>query len=187
MTKWLACVMVVSLVAVAAPKKKEPPPPAPPVTAPTEKVSESLGNKVLDSLANATKVQVFRVSDSGGLRPDPAKAIGSDFVRGVAGSELNAEQLIALRSILYDEKSYRLDADVAKCRFVPFLSFQAQVGLDSLEALVSFSCNQVLFFVGKQGGRWVPQGTFDLKPARKKLLELAKVTLPNDRDTQNLK
>jgi hypothetical protein len=33
----------------------------------------------------------------------------------------------------------------------------------------------------------VPQGTFDLKPARKKLLELAKATLPHDAQTQNLK
>ena len=62
-----------------------------------------------------------------------------------------------------------------------------QTGVDTMEALVSFSCNQVLFVLGKPGGRWVPQGTFDLKPARKKLLELAKATLPQDPDTQNLK
>jgi hypothetical protein len=180
--------LLLSSFALAAPKAKKPPPPPPaPVTAPTEKVSEALGNTVLNAVANATHVQVFRVADSGGLRPDPKKAIASDFVRGVAGNELDAKTLETLRSLLYDDKSYRLNEDVSKCRFVPHLSFQMTSGLDTLEALVSFSCNQVLFVLGKQGGRWLPQGTFDLKPSRKKLLELAKATLPHDAETQNLK
>ncbi|MFO0594969.1 MAG: hypothetical protein U0228_06685 [Myxococcaceae bacterium] len=180
-------VMLVSAAALGAPKKKGPPPPPPPVTEPTLKVTEALGDTVLGFVINASKVQAWRVADSGGLRPEASKAIGSDFVRGAAGSELDAKALEALRSVLYDDKSYRFEADVSKCRFVPHLSFQLQVGLDTLEALVSFSCNEVLFYVGKQGGRWVPQGTFDVKPARKKLLELAKATLPQDKETQNLK
>ncbi|MBL8916776.1 MAG: hypothetical protein JNM17_39100 [Archangium sp.] len=181
-------VCVLSLVAVGAPKKKKgPPPPPPPVTEPMPKVSEALGDTVLNGIANATKVQVFRVADSGGLRPDPAKAILSDFIRGNPGNELDARALEGLRSMLYDDKSYKFESDVAKCRFVPHLSFQMQVGLETLEAVVSFSCNQVLFALGKQGGRWVPQGTFDVKPARKKLLELAKATLPQDKETQALK
>jgi hypothetical protein len=183
----ISCIAFVAVAAPKTPKKKGPPPPPPPVTEPMPKVSEALGDTVLNGIANATKVQVFRVADSGGLRPDPAKAILSDFVRGNPGNELDAKSLEALRSALYDEKSYRFEADVAKCRFVPHLSFQMQVGLDTLEAVVSFSCNEVLFALGKQGGRWVPQGTFDMKPARKKLLELAKATLPQDKETQALK
>jgi hypothetical protein len=181
--------LLLALPVFAAPKKgpKAPPPPPPPVTEPAAKVREALGDTVLGSLTGATKVQVFRVSDSGGLRPDPARAIASDFVRGEAGKQLDAKDLEALRSLLYDEKSYRLDQDVSKCRFMPHLSFQLQTGIGTMEALVSFSCNQVLFILGKPGGRWVPQGTFDLKPARKKLIDLAKATLPQDRDTQNLK
>lgn len=188
-SSWLV-VLVLASVAYAAPKvkpKKGPPPPPPPVTEPTAKVAEALGDTVLNGVTGATKVQVFRVTDSGGLRPDPAKAIASDFVRGAAGKELDGQLLGQLRSILYDDKSYRLDQDVSKCRFVPHLSFQMLTGLGTLETLISFSCNQVLFIIGKPGGRWVPQGTFDLKPARKKLLELAKTTLPQDADTQNLK
>lgn len=184
----LVCVLL-ALPVFGAPskKKKGPPPPPPPVTAPMPKVTEALGDTVLSSMANATKVQVFRVSDSGGLRPDPAKAIASEFVRGDAGKELDARQLEQLKSVLYDDKSFRFEQDVSKCRFVPHLSFQMQSGIGTLEALVSFSCNQVLFVLGKPGGRWLPQGTFDLRPARAKLIELAKVTLPQDRDTQNLK
>jgi hypothetical protein len=150
-------------------------------------VSENLSDTALGAIAGATRVQVFKVSDSGGLRPDPAKAIASDFVRGEAGKELDAKQLETLRSVLYDEKSFRFDQDVAKCSFSPHLSFQMQSGIGMLEALVSFKCNQVLFVFGKPGGRWVPQGMFDLKPARKKLVELAKATLPTDAETQNLK
>ena len=181
--------LLLALPVLGAPKKapKAPPPPPPPVTEPAAKVREALGDTVVTSLTGATKVQAFRVSDSGGLRPDPAKAIASDFVRGEAGKQLDPKDLEALRSVLYDEKSYRLDQDVSKCRFMPHFSFQLQTGVGTMEALVSFSCNQVLFILGKPGGRWVPQGTFDLKPARKKLIDLAKATLPQDRDTQNLK
>ena len=189
--RWLtACCLLAITAFGSAPKpraKKGPPPPPAPLTAPTAKVSEALGDTVLSSMAGATKVQAFRVTDSGGLRPDPAKAILSDFVRGDAGKELDASTVAVLKSLLYDDKSFRFDQDVSKCNFVPHLSFQMQSGIGTLEALVSFSCNQVLFVLGKPGGRWLPQGTFDLKPVRAKLVELAKATLPQDRDTQNLK
>lgn len=184
---WLLFVLLAVPAFGAGKKKKGPPPPPPLLTAPTAKVTEALGDSVLGSVTGATKVQVFRVSDSGGLRPDPAKAIASDFVRGEAGKELDAKQLETLRSLLYDDKSFRFEQDVSKCGFTPHLSFQMQTGIGTLEALVSFKCNQVLFVQGKPGGRWVPQGTFDLKPARKKLVELAKAALPTDADTQNLK
>lgn len=186
-SSWLLIVLL-PVLAVAAPKKKKqaPPPPPPPVTAPTPGVTENLSDAVLSVLRDATKVQAFRAADSGGLRPDPAKAIGSDFVRGEAGNELSPADLEALRGVLYDEKSYRFTQDVARCRFAPHLSFRAEAGHDTLEVLVSFSCNQVLFFFGKPGGRWVPKGTFDVKPARAKLLSLAKQVLPQDRATQQL-
>lgn len=185
---WFLCVLLAAPVFAAAPKKKKaPPPPPPPITEPTPKVTEELGDTVLASVTGATKVQVFRVSDSGGLRPDPAKAIASDFVRGAPGKELDAQTLQTLKRLLYDDKSFRFDQDVSKCRFAPHLSFQMQTGIGTLETLVSFSCNQVLFILGKPGGRWVPQGTFDFKPSRKKFIDLAKATLPQDADTQNLK
>ncbi len=185
---WFLCVLLVAPVFAAAPKKKKaPPPPPPPITEPTPKVTEELGDTVLASVTGATKVQVFRVSDSGGLRPDPAKAIASDFVRGAPGKELDAQTLQALKRLLYDDKSFRFEQDVSKCRFAPHLSFQMQTGIGTLETLVSFSCNQVLFILGKPGGRWVPQGTFDFKPSRKQFIDLAKATLPQDADTQNLK
>ncbi len=177
-------------VAWGAPAKKKAPPPAPPppppVTSPSEKVRENVPDSVLSLLAGATAVQAFRVTDSGGLRPDPTQAIASDFIRGAAGKELSADQLAALRSVLYDEQQYRFEADVSKCRFVPHLSFQFRSGKDSVEALISFTCNQVLYVVGKAGGRWLPSGTYDLQRARKPLLALAKATLPQDAATQKL-
>ena len=184
----LLVLVLLALPGFAAPKKKKgPPPPPPPVTAPMPKVTEALGDSVLSSLAKASRVQAFRVGDSGGLRPDPARGIASEFVRGDPGKELDAKQLEQLKSVLYDDKSFRFEQDVSKCRFAPHLSFQMQSGIGTLEALVSFSCNQVLFVLGKPGGRWLPQGTFDSRPARAKLVALAKATLPQDRDTQNLK
>jgi hypothetical protein len=190
MRRFLVLTAFLSALAVAAPKKKgkaPPPPPPPPPTSPMPKVEENVSEKVLAVLASATKVQTFRVLGSGGIRPDPTKAIGSEFVRDVAGKELSADQLTALRGVLYDEKSYRFEQDVARCNFTPDVSFQAQAGVDTVEGVVSFKCSQVLFMLGKPGGRWLPSGTFDMKPARPKLLDLAKATLDKDAATQALK
>lgn len=176
--------------ALAAPKKKPkaaPPPPAPPPTSPMPKVEENLSDKVLEVWAEATKVQAWRVASTGGLRPDPTKAIGSDWEREAAGKELGPEDLAALRGVLYDEKTYRFDQDVSKCNFTPDVSFQAQSGVDTVEGVVSFKCSQVVFMLGKPGGRWLPSGSFDVKPARAKLLALAKALLDKDAPTQNLK
>jgi hypothetical protein len=182
--------VLIAAVAAAAPKKKEkapPPPPPPPVTSPTAKVQENVSEKVLGVLAAATKVQAWRVASSGGLRPDPTKAIGSDWVREAAGKELGASELTTFHGVLYDEKSYRFEQDVSKCNFTPDVSFQAQSGVDTIEAVVSFKCSQVVFMLGKPGGRWLPSGSFDVKPARAKLLELAKAMMDKDGPTQALK
>ncbi len=180
---------MVSGVAVAAPKKGKPPPkpPPPPPTSPTAKVEENVSEKVLAVWTNATKVQAWRVASAGGLRPDPTKAIGTEWTRELAGQELGPKELETLRGLLYDEKSYRFEQDVSKCNFVPEVSFQAQSGVDTIEGVVSFKCSQIVFMLGKPGGRWLPSGSFDVKPARAKLLELAKAMLDKDVPTQNLK
>jgi hypothetical protein len=151
------------------------------------KVEENVSERVLAVLASASAVQAWRVISSGGLRPDPAKAIGTEWTREVAGQELGPKELETLRGILYDEKSYRFGQDVSKCNFVPDVSFQAMAGVDTVEGVLSFKCNQVVFMLGKPGGRWLPSGSFDVKPARGKLLELAKAMLDKDAPTQNLK
>lgn len=183
--------LVLSAVALAAPKKgkapKTKPPPPPPPTHPMPKVEEHLSDKVLEVWTTATRVQAWRVMDAGGLRPDPTKAIGTEWTREVAGQELGAKELETLRGLLYDEKSYRFEQDVSKCSFLPDVSFQAQSGVDTIEGVVSFKCNQIVFMLGKPGGRWLPSGSFDVKPARGKLLELAKAMLDKDAPTQNLK
>lgn len=184
----LVLLLLLPALALAGPKKgKAPKEPPAPVTAPSAQVRENVSDAVLARLQQAETVRSFRVEDSGGLRPDPARAIGSDFVRGVEGEPLTGEALVALRSVLFDEKSYRFTQDVGRCRFVPHASFQVQEGIETLEVLVSFSCNQVLFFSGKPGGRWLPRGTFDVKPARAKLLELSLVAFPKDGATQALR
>lgn len=183
----LLLVVLASSVALAAPRKGPRKPPPPPPTAPMPKVQENVNDKVLTALESATKVQAWRVATSGGLRPDPAKAIGSDFVREVAGKDLDAAQLARLKGILYDDKSYRFAASVAGCDFIPDVSFQVTSGIDTVEALVSFKCSQVLFYIGKPGNRWLPGGTFDVKPARKPLLELAKLVMEGDKPSQALK
>lgn len=186
----LAMLLLAVTAAAASKKKKKPAPPPPPPTAPMPKVKEHLSDAVQELLASATKVQVWRVTDTGGLRPDPARAIGSDFQRDQAGKELTGDEVKALKGLLYDDKSYRFERDVSRCNFVPHLSFHvegADANVSTLEALVSFNCNQLLFFIGKPGGRWLPGGTFDVRPMRKKLVAMAQAALPQDAATQNLK
>lgn len=187
----LATLLLAATAAAASKKsKKKPAPPPPPPTAPMPKVKENLSDAVQELLASSTRVQVWRVSDTGGLRPDPARAIGSDFQREQAGKELGADEMKALKGLLYDDKSYRFERDVSRCNFVPHLSFHvegADASVSTLEALVSFKCDQLLFFIGKPGGRWLPGGTFDVRPMRKKLIALAQAALPQDAATQNLK
>lgn len=187
--KRLALLLVlVAFAVLAAPKKKKSKKPPPP-TAPMPKVKENLSDAVQELLAGSTRVQVWRVADTGGLRPDPTKAIGTDFERRLAGKELTAEEVKTLKGLLYDDKSYRFGQDVSRCSFQPHLSFQVQGGdatVSTLEALVSFKCNQLFFFIGKPGGRWLPGGAFDIKPMRPKLLGLAQAALPGDADTQRL-
>ncbi|MBE2252768.1 MAG: hypothetical protein IAE78_24770 [Myxococcus sp.] len=186
----LLTVLMFSALALAAPKKKAKPapkPPPPPPTSPMPKVEEHLSDKVLEVWAATTRVQAWRVMSTNGVRPDPAKAIGSEWTREAAGKELEAKDLATLRGLLYDEKSYRFEQDVSRCNFTPDVSFQALSGVDTVEGVVSFKCNQVVFMIGKPGGRWLPMGSFDVKPARGKLLELAKAMLDKDAPTQNLK
>ncbi len=186
--------LLAALALAAAPVKKKtapvkaPPPLPPPVpTLPMAKVQEQVGERVTSVLLQSTHVQTWRVSSTGGLQPDKARAIGTDFQREAAGKELDATDLASLRGVLFDEKSYRFEQDVSKCNFTPNLSFQMQSGLDTIETLISFKCGQVLYFIGKPGGRWLPGGMFDVKPARAKLLEIAKATMPQDAPTQALK
>lgn len=187
----LVLLLLTSGLALAAKKpkaaKKAPPPPP---TAPTPKVTAELSNSVLELLQSSSQVQVWRVEDTGGLRPDPTRAVGADFQRTTAGKALTPEEVTQLKGVIYDERSYRFAQNVGRCRFVPHLSFQFDGGADgvgTVEALVSFSCNQLLFFIGKPGGRWLPGGTFDVRPARKALLGLAKAALPQDGETARLR
>jgi hypothetical protein len=191
MLRWMLFAMtVLPSFTVAAPKpKKAAKPverPSAPVTEPMAEVREALGDSVVRVISQASRVQAFRVSDSGGLRPDPAKAIAADFVRGIPGKVLEGPTLAAWRSVVYNAASYRFAQDVSKCNLKPHFSVQMLSGLDTVEALISFSCNQVLFITGKPGGRWVPRGTFDVKPARAQLLKLALETL-DDAETKRLK
>ena len=194
MRRLLILVLCFSSVAFAG-KKKVPPAktapaapaaPVPELKEPTEKVTEAFGDKVVTLLKGMESATAWRVSDPG-QRPDPSKAIGSDFQREAKGKDLSADHLKRLRQVLYDEKSFRLTTVESNCNFSPDIAFDGQAGIDSLQILVSFKCNTLMFFTGKPGGRSVPGAAVDFKPSHKQLLTLAKELLPQDSPTQLLK
>ncbi len=190
MRRALVLALCVSSIALAGKKKpppaKPPPPPPPELKEPAEKVSEAFGDKVTALLKGLESATAWRVSDPG-QRPDPTRAIGSDFQREVKGKDFSADELKQLRQLLYSEKSFRLSQSAANCNFSPDVAFDAQAGIDSLQILVSFKCSTLMFFTAKPGGRSVPGAAVDFKPARKQLLSLAKELLPQDGPTQALK
>ncbi len=181
MKRSAALVMFVSLAAFAAPKKKKaPPPPPPPLTAPSPRLADAMGGKVAELIVAATKLEVARTSYTQGIRPDPARAIGSDFQREGAWKELKPAEADQLRQLVYADKSFNLKAKFG-CSFEPDVVFQLTAGgLDTQHMLLSFKCNQVMFFTVKPGGRAVPGFALDVKPSRKKWLELVKALLPQD-------
>jgi hypothetical protein len=189
----LVILLCVSLPAFGG-KKKQPPvktapaaaAPPPELKEPQDKVTEAFGDKVVALLKGMETATAWRVSDPG-QRPDPAKAIGSDFQREAKGKDLSADDLKRLRQVLYDEKSFRLTTVQNNCNFSPDIAFDGQAGIDSLQILVSFKCNTMMFFTTKPGGRSVPGTSVDFKPSHKQLLTLAKELLPQDSPTQSLK
>ncbi len=184
----LACLFAFSSFAAGKKTKKAPPPPPPVLTAPSEKLAEAMGGKVAEMVVAATKVEVARTSYTRGIRPAADKAIGSDFQRESPWKELTKANVEALRAVVYDERAFRIEASVAGCDFVPDVVFQlTSNGLDAQHMLVSFRCNQVLFFTVKTGGRAVPGTALDVKPGRKKLLPLVQALLPQDAAIAGLK
>src|SRR5450432_2731908 len=118
----LACLLAftVSGAAKKAPPKSAPPPPPPAVLkAPSEKLAEAFGGKVGEQLTAASKFELARTSYEQGIRPKPEVAIGSDFQRLGAWQDLEKQEIEKLRAFLYEEKNFRLTADVSNCNFTP--------------------------------------------------------------------
>ena len=183
----LACLLVFSAEAGGKKRHKAPPPPPPVLAAPSEKLGEAMGGKVAQMLIAATKFEIARTSYTQGIRPAADKAIGSDFQRESEWKELPVAEVARFKALVYDEKSFRLTAKIGGCNFEPDVVFQlTSASLDTQQMLVSFKCNQVLFFTVKTGGRSVPGMALDAKPSRKKMLELVKALLPQDADLRAL-
>ena len=190
MKRYASVLILAAFAAAGAGKapKKPPPGPPPPLTAPSAKLADAMGGKVDEQLRGASRFEIARTSYAQGIRPKPQWAIGSDFQREADWQQLEAEQISKLRALVYEEKSFRLGADVTGCDFKPDVAFQmSNSGIDSLQMLVSFKCNQVLFFSVKNGGRTVPGVALDFKPSRKMMLALVKSVLREDATVQALR
>lgn len=189
--RWLFVLVLVAVPAFAA-KKKAPPPPKPPpplLTEPSAPVVEAISEKTANLLSAATKVTLYKVSFVPGVRPDPAKVVGVDFERSLAGRELSEGELKRLKGLLYDDKSYKLDKPPPCSTFVPELVLLGQSGADTgtLEMLLSFKCGGLMFFTTKTAGRSIPGAQIDFKPSRKALLTMVKELMPQDAAVQALK
>jgi hypothetical protein len=155
---------------------------------PSTRVKNFLGDKAVDVLSAADRVEVYRIQ---GFRPDPqkkpddkAEKIGGYMVLA-KGKEQGKEFAGRLREVLFNDKTYLFD--VAKlCIFDPGVAFRMRKGEVTVEVLLCFSCDEVLVLTS-EGGKVARRSHEDVDPMRAVLVKLAKEALPDDKDIQALK
>jgi hypothetical protein len=149
---------------------------------PPEKVKKLLGEKGAAVVANATKVEVFRI-DSRRTGKDDDKHIAG-YPITAKGKEQGKEFAAKVRKALFDVKTYT--GDSARC-YEPGVAFRIWNGKDALDVVVCFRCAN--FQIGLKGDKKDDDelDLFGFGPSLEPFLALAKEALPDDREIQALK
>jgi hypothetical protein len=135
-----------------------------------------------DILANADKVEVYRVASGKSEKPpkptDGRKISGFPVIS--QGKNQGKEFARKLGAILVDKQMHE---NTAKC-FWPGVAFRVWRGDKHVDVLICFKCDN--FYAGPPVGKAREIGGFDGTPLRSRLLRLAKDTFPEDKDIQGL-
>jgi hypothetical protein len=136
-------------------------------------------------VANATKVEVFRIDPMSRSDPDKLKvaekSIGGYQVTSQGNDQGNAFA-IKLADILADEATYT--DGMADC-YNPGVVFRAWVNDQPYDAVICFKCSN--FYFGPSTHLAKPIASFGDSPRRADLVRLAKEAFPDDTDIQKLK
>ena len=112
---------------------------------PGEKAAD--GKRIAQVIARAERVDVFSLQ--GAFKP--SSETGSDFVAGyhwtARGASLDARSAFELIDLLFDKNSY-LFGIVKKCPFIPEYGLRFHRGTESIDVLLSFSCQRLAFVQG---------------------------------------
>lgn len=143
-----------------------------------------LGERDASFLANASRVEVFRIKDAAFFaRPDPQIRAYREVT---AGNEQRKEFAASLATILLDDKTYS-DFGQWNCLPDPGVAFRVWSGKISVEAVLCFRCDIFELNVIDAEGTLIYSAQENFGPVRAAFLKLAKQAFPNDRAIQNLK
>jgi hypothetical protein len=146
-------------------------------------VKNFLGNDTVAILANADRVECYRID--GSVRHITTTPPSTQAVLGYAvlstGPTQNAAFAGRLNAILFDQKTYRFDA-VKTCIFEPGVVFRVWRGQRHVDVLVCFKCDELRFETYDHDDSELKSGQEDFDGNRAALLELSKEVFPNDPD-----
>jgi hypothetical protein len=142
---------------------------------PTANVKKFLGDKTIEILDGATKVEVYRISPN--TKPG-SNTIGEYPIIG-RGKDQDKAFAAKLRTILFDESTYNFESAKA-CEFSPGVALRVFKGEEYADVFLCFSCKELRI----QQGKHVNQEDFDNKYSE--LVKLAKTALPDDKEIQAL-
>ncbi|MCE9597224.1 MAG: hypothetical protein K8S54_04580 [Spirochaetia bacterium] len=142
---------------------------------PTQKVKQFLGEKMLKVLQAPDSVQAIQI--------EPRTGVSLENIDGFKilnrGPMLSGDQILWLKSLIMDEKSYDF-VNVKRHPMDPVIAYQFKKGTDTVHVLVSFAGNLWQFSGFDQ------KSIEDNDPVRASLVALAKELFPKDKEIQAL-
>lgn len=144
-------------------------------------VSESLGVLTVKVLGEASRVETFRVGAAVRPRRDgkmPPPAAVDQWLIVAAGKPQGAVFAGRLRALLLDARMY---PDVrGRCLLEPGVAFRLWSGLQSVDVILCFHCDDALIVTHDAQGKEVHRVFTSFGALRRPLLALAKEAFPAD-------
>jgi hypothetical protein len=149
---------------------------------PSPFVKNALGEKALDILKNATKVEVFRIKPAKTENKNEKTIAGYPIIGKAKkkGKEFTAK----VTKVLFEEKTYK--GQSARC-FEPGVAFRIWHEKQAVDVVICFRCtNFAIGVMGKEQNE-DEEELHGFGPRLEPFLSLAKEALPDDKDIQALK
>lgn len=144
----------------------------------------ALGDRVIFILSGATRVETFRLNDTG-----EGDWLGSKEIRQfpLVGQGKTQGKAFAARmsGLVLDPRTY-LGPNDSTCLFNPGVAYRAWRGSECVEVIVCFHCGQMLITTKDAGGHPVHTTDTDFLWRRAGFLALARGAFPGDEETQSL-
>ena len=145
-----------------------------------------LGEPATRILKGGTRVEAFRINNSGPIDPAATGPMIDRYPITVTGPEQDARFAARLAAVFLDGKTY--DFNMAKgCMFNPGVAFRVWAGRECVELILCFECTEFKLIVKDAQGKPVRKVGEDFDGARPALVKLAQDAFPGDAAIMALK